>query len=277
MTTATATTLPTDDELLALTEVRETGGIVTHALNPCHRCGGSGHYSYNPVDGTRCFGCHGHRGEWVEVDEYLRLARNRAKAAAARARKAAKEAAEKPAKEAALHAAITQAHPLLAELTYLGNVNYDDNAGPVNYGGILGSLRGKLEQYGSLSDKQIALAEKIIREDMDRQVRREERAARVAAEAQARTNAAIGEIGDRREFSGTVRWFEHYEDFYAYTPTWSTVMIIDTAEGTVKWKASKHIELTRGQEISIKATVKEHSIYDRTQEITTVVTRGAIL
>lgn len=271
MTTATATTIPTDDELLALTEVRTIGGV-DQALNPCHRCGGSGHYSYNPVDGTRCFGCRGNRGEWVEVDEYLRLARNRAKARAARERKAAREAAEREARIPRLHAELTEAHPLLAELTYLGNVNYDDNAGPVNYGGILGSLRGKLEEYGSLSDKQIALAEKVIREDMDRQVQREERAARVAAEAAQRVNAAIGEVGDRRDFEGTVRWSKQYDGDYGVT----TVIVIDTAEGTVKWSASKCLEFEKGAPIKIKATVKEHSIYDRTEEITTVVTRGKI-
>ena len=26
----------------------------------CTRCGGSGHYSYNPMTGTRCFKCNGH-------------------------------------------------------------------------------------------------------------------------------------------------------------------------------------------------------------------------
>ena len=25
----------------------------------CPRCGGSGHYSYNQMDGTRCYGCMG--------------------------------------------------------------------------------------------------------------------------------------------------------------------------------------------------------------------------
>lgn len=278
MTTATAQ-LPTDTELLALTETRETNGVVTHALNPCSRCGGSGHYSYNPLDGTVCFKCRGGRGEWVEAAEYLRLARNRAKARVARERKAAREAAEREARIPRLHAELTEAHPLLAELTYLGNVNYDDNVGPVNYGGLLGSLRGKLEQYGSLSDKQIALAEKVIREDMDRQVQREARAARVAAEAAARVNAAIGEVGDRREFEGTVRWSKVNETTgYGYSSvSYYTTIIIETPEGTVKWNASGSYELDNGQPIKIKATVKEHSIYDRTQEITTVVTRGKIL
>lgn len=25
----------------------------------CPRCGGSGHFSYNPIDGTKCYGCNG--------------------------------------------------------------------------------------------------------------------------------------------------------------------------------------------------------------------------
>ena len=25
----------------------------------CSRCGGSGHYSYNPIHGTMCYGCQG--------------------------------------------------------------------------------------------------------------------------------------------------------------------------------------------------------------------------
>lgn len=28
---------------------------------PCGRCGGSGHYSYNQIDGTVCFGCSGNK------------------------------------------------------------------------------------------------------------------------------------------------------------------------------------------------------------------------
>ena len=65
----------------------------------CSRCGGSGHYSYNQMHGTRCYGCDG-RGETVkpltrqlldemvrrqtagELDEYF--ARNRANAEARR-------------------------------------------------------------------------------------------------------------------------------------------------------------------------------------------------
>ena len=36
----------------------------------CSRCGGSGHYAYNPMDGTRCFRCLGSGKEVHEVRWY---------------------------------------------------------------------------------------------------------------------------------------------------------------------------------------------------------------
>lgn len=37
----------------------EKGKMVVKIKAPCKRCGGSGHYSYNSMDGTRCYGCGG--------------------------------------------------------------------------------------------------------------------------------------------------------------------------------------------------------------------------
>ena len=37
----------------------EKGKMVVKVKAPCRRCGGSGHYSYNSLDGTRCYGCMG--------------------------------------------------------------------------------------------------------------------------------------------------------------------------------------------------------------------------
>lgn len=34
---------------------------------PCGRCGGSGHYSYNQMDGTRCYGCNGKKNVVVKL------------------------------------------------------------------------------------------------------------------------------------------------------------------------------------------------------------------
>jgi len=38
---------------------KEDGKMYVKVIGPCKRCGGSGHYSYNPMDGTTCFGCNG--------------------------------------------------------------------------------------------------------------------------------------------------------------------------------------------------------------------------
>lgn len=142
----------------------------------------------------------------------------------------------------------------------------------------IADLARKVRQYGSFaSEKQAKLLVRLVNELEAAEAETAKREAERAAKAAARTNAAIGEIGERRDFTGTVRWFDHFESNYGYTPKTCTVMILDTPEGTVKWTASNRIELERGQQITIKATVKEHSIYDRTQEITTVVTRGKVL
>lgn len=37
----------------------EKGKMVVKIKAPCKRCGGSGHYSYNSMDGTKCYGCGG--------------------------------------------------------------------------------------------------------------------------------------------------------------------------------------------------------------------------
>jgi hypothetical protein len=142
----------------------------------------------------------------------------------------------------------------------------------------LSDIARKARRYGSFaSEKQAQLVVRLVGELEAAEAATAEREAKRAAEQATRVNAAIGEIGERRDFTGTVRWFDHFESNFGYTPKTSTVMIIDTAEGTVKWTASSYISLERGQQITIKATVKEHTVYDRDQSITTVVTRGKIL
>lgn len=240
----------------------------------CGTCGGSGYRpEYAGIYGGQCFPCGGSGGgkSFADLDEVLKAERTNARAAQRRAEKAAQAEAERPTREAALHAELTAAHPLLAELTYLGNVDTGSGYG-INYGGILGDLRGKLEKYGSLSDAQIALAEKIVREDMERQAAREAREAQRSAEREARKQAAIGEVGERREFTGTVRFSKYFTNDYSGT----TLLVIDTAEGTVKWFATGYIEIENGANVTLRATVKEHEVSDVYEEIATKVTRGKL-
>lgn len=62
-------------DLLAAAFVRDDKLV---AVEPCRRCGGGGRYSFNPMDGTVCYGCSGSgRGPVVAVDakSILRLER----------------------------------------------------------------------------------------------------------------------------------------------------------------------------------------------------------
>lgn len=141
----------------------------------------------------------------------------------------------------------------------------------------LTDLAYKARKYGSASDKQLAFAARLVDELEQAEAATAQREAKRAAERAARVNAAIGEVGDRRPFTGIVRWFDHFESSYGYTPKTCTVIILDTAEGTVKWTASNYIELERGQQLTFKATVKAHDVYEQTGEITTIVTRGKLV
>lgn len=53
---------------------------------PCARCQGSGQYSFNPVDGTVCYGCRGTGTRYVNL---ARVAQTRARRVARDARRAA--------------------------------------------------------------------------------------------------------------------------------------------------------------------------------------------
>lgn len=46
------------------------GKMYIRVRGACPRCGGSGHYSYNQMDGTRCYGCNGSGKKTMEVRWY---------------------------------------------------------------------------------------------------------------------------------------------------------------------------------------------------------------
>ena len=48
----------------------EKGRMQVKLRGTCPRCGGSGHYSYNPMDGTRCFKCGGSGKVTIQVRAY---------------------------------------------------------------------------------------------------------------------------------------------------------------------------------------------------------------
>ena len=71
---------------------KENGKMYVRVEGPCPRCGGSGHYSYNQIDGTRCFGCNGtgHKifnVRWYTDKERARMDRAAEKRAEVKAQK----------------------------------------------------------------------------------------------------------------------------------------------------------------------------------------------
>ena len=48
----------------------EKGKMCVKIKVPCKRCDGTGHYSYNEMDGTRCYGCGGSGTNIITVRAY---------------------------------------------------------------------------------------------------------------------------------------------------------------------------------------------------------------
>lgn len=74
----------------------EQGRLYVKVRGVCPRCGGSGHFLYNQMDGTRCYGCQGTGISIQKVRAYTEKEYTRMQAANERAR--AKKAAEREAK-----------------------------------------------------------------------------------------------------------------------------------------------------------------------------------
>lgn len=217
------------------------------AWTVCERCGGSGHYSFNPLDGTVCYGCRGNlsrltgqAGRWEPVSELERKATNRIKARARRERKAAAFAAG----EAARWEALVAARPLLAELTYLPD-----------YAGILGSMRGQFERKGTLSPAQVEFAEKIIREGMETTAREEAKAAQRAQEDADAQDAPAGKVTITGRVA-TIRWEDN-----PFDPRGGQVCkwLIVTDAGWKAWgsvpAAARRAEVAQGDRVTFTADV----------------------
>ena len=85
-----------DMEIIGEPFENEKGRLYVKVKGVCPRCGGSGHYSYNEMDGTRCYGCMGSGISIQKIRAYTEKEYTRMKAANERAR--AKREAEKEAK-----------------------------------------------------------------------------------------------------------------------------------------------------------------------------------
>jgi hypothetical protein len=238
-------------------ETRMIGGV-EHVWVPCWKCNGTAHYP-SLLDYSWCWGCRtatgASGGAWMTHEQIAKCDHERELREARRERREAAKLAALPGKIAAL----VDAHPLLAELTYLPD-----------YSGTLGSLALDLLHKGEMSPRQIEFAEKLIREGMRHAADAEEQARQRAEEAAGRVNAHFGTVGERLEVTGTVRVQWEIDGDYGVR----TLLVIDTERGTVKWTASRCFPELRGTVISLRGTVKEHATRDG--ECQTVLTRCTV-
>lgn len=157
----------------------------TLVLDPCWKCDGVGTLAYYyHIFGGECFACHKSGGTWRTPAEQERVMRRREADRARRARKAS----AKLAKIEADRAAFAQANPELAFMNTDAIFDEDAEIHP-----ILRDMGARLQQYGSLSDKQRDFAKRLLIEAQEKQARRD--AERAAAQPAPEGRATIeGEV-----------------------------------------------------------------------------------
>lgn len=238
-------------------EIRVIEGV-EYVFDVCTRCDGSGYYGPIVVDGGVCFKCRyydrklrmllGAGGFWVEKKISDRRAKARARYAATREIREAK----KRAKIDAAIEVLVETHPLLAELTYF---NVD---GIIGHNSFLAELGGKLRQYGSLSERQIAVAERIIREEIVKQAKRDAvAAAQRAAEAAKPKLTPVPE--GRIIFKGVVDgfWTKRGHDFYGRPVASEKMWIVDPEGHRISVGIPSGLDLVeKGTELQLTVTVQ---------------------
>lgn len=124
----------------------ENGKMYIKIKMPCPRCGATGHYSYNPMDGTRCFKCNGSKYIIQEVRAYTEKEYTRMQAANERAR--AKREAEKEAKARDLvENAAKYKHEVALKLGF-----GEDEKAYLVYGDDTFAIKDKLKELGARFD-----------------------------------------------------------------------------------------------------------------------------
>lgn len=231
---------------------------VEYVQEACGRCNGSGHYSFNLMHGTICFGCGGRKGTWVTKADSDRRAANRAKAKAARIRKAEKLAAERVALVPLMVGVF------VAENHDLRPLADRDNA-VVGAHGFLSSLRGQLLRDGSLSENQISAARRILPQELAK-------AARTAAQRPQGAEQVVAVPEGRQVITGRISgqytswagpswarkavakmWIEEDRGFKVSVSVPADLLDIDDNEGLTGRRVSLTVTVTRDEYVPLKA------------------------
>lgn len=119
-----------------------------------------------------------------------------------------------------------------------------------SYGDFYSKMRDSLDQWGRLTEGQERAVLGMIEKA---KARIEARAAAKAVEAA--TSAHVGTVGERRDFTLTCQFYTAFEGAYGYVH----IHGFKDADGNVFiYKGSNRIA-QRGDEVTMKATVKDHS------------------
>lgn len=213
----------------------------------CSRCGGCGHYSFNPQDGTRCYGCNGSGlGKATTEADMKRRYENRKKAAHRRARQAERKAAD------ARLAAETwreDHEPLMVALM----ANAEDDT-------FLGDLLAQTE-HRPLSEAQVEAAWPAI--ERARQRRSEQQAQREVGH--------FGTVGEK--FTGEVEIVKtrYFDTAFNGRPVTKAIVTMRDGEGHVlKTFTTGRFgwDVEEGQTVKITGKVKEHGEYQGLPETT---------
>lgn len=233
-------------------EVFVTVGKRPEVHNPCERCGGSGQFSYNQLDGTMCYGCNGDGiGKQIQgFDDALRLVKGRERRALAAQRKAIRE---QHVTALAWNAWRDGRDGLIAALLAQPRDEYSGDYRP----GFLGEMASKVASCMVLTEKQEAAVLRTL----------DQRAARIEAKQAA---GHWGVVGKRAEVEVTIRSARDFDGDYGVR----YLVIMETADGqTLKtwasgefgWTARNRLERAedgRPVTATIKATVKKHDEYN---------------
>lgn len=237
-------------------ELFMTVGTREDVHKPCDRCGGSGEFSYNQLDGTMCYGCNGDglgaplKG-WADAE---RLVKGREKRALAAQRKALREQHEQA---LAWDKWRDGRDGLIAALLAQPRDEYSGDYRP----GFLGEMASKVASCMVLTERQEAAVLRTL----------DQRAARAEAKQAA---GHWGEVGKRAEVDVTIRSAKDFDGDYGVR----YLVIMETADGqTLKtwasgefgWMAHNRLERAEdGRPVTarIKATVKKHDEYNGTPQ-----------
>ena len=219
----------------------------------CTRCGGTGEYSFNPLDGTRCFGCSGRGfGKATTVADAVRRAKARRKAQRRRDAKRAAEVAQQV--EAARE--WREGHPaLVAALEKLGE-----------HDTFLGDMAAQV-QYKPLTERQTVAALEAVE-----RVRQ-----RLAVQEKRHVLGHLGEIGKPIELT-VILQRTRYFPAERFDRSGRFLVTMHTPEGHIvkTWNTGAFgVEATDALEReperptwTIRGTVNEHGEYNDTPETT---------